>query len=291
VLGEVEGRHGEREHHERHQRPGDLGCVALHQADDQEGGDPDRHRVEVGAGDGLDQGDDLDEVALGAHGAGHDVLDPFGRRQHARRGVAHVGGGEDLAHLVGEHLDAEAGDEPRHHGAGEEVGEERQPEDPEDEEEQRADHGQRQGVLQAHRVAGRGEGDKGGADQGGHGGVGAGHQVTRAREQGEDHQRDDGGVQAGRRGQAGDLRVADVERDHQGGQGDARRGLARDVGQGHATQPRERAGPADPGEHAGCSLAHGVTPSSRGLRRPAALRPPRRPSPCPDRGEGDARDA
>ena len=53
---------------------------------------------------------------------------------------------------------------------------------------QPADHGQGQGVLQTQRVAGCGIRDEGGADQPGHGGVGAGHQVARAREQGEDRQ-------------------------------------------------------------------------------------------------------
>ena len=94
-----------------------------------------------------------------------------------------------------------------------------------------ADHGQGEGVLQAQRVPGRGEGDQGGADQPGHGGVGARHQVARAGEQGEDRQRNDGRVEAGHGRQAGHLRVADVERDHQGGQGDARRDLPGDVGQ------------------------------------------------------------
>jgi hypothetical protein len=110
----------------------------------------------------------------------------------------------------------------RHHGAREEVGEERQPEEPEDEKQQRADHSQCQGVLQAKRLPGRGEGDEGGPDQGGHGSVGARHQVARAGEQGEDRQRDDGRVETGRGGQAGHLRVADVQRNHQGGQRDAR---------------------------------------------------------------------
>ena len=173
------------------------------------------------------------------------------------RGVAHVGSGEDLPHLVGEHLDAEAGDEARHHGAREEVGEERQPEDPEDEEQQRADQRQGQRVLHAKRIPGRGEGDEGGPDQGGHGGVGARHQVARAGQQGEHDQRNDGRVETGRGRQAGDLRVADVERDHQGGQRDARRDLPGDVGQRDALQTRERARPADLGEtREGCS-SHG----------------------------------
>ena len=159
-----------------------------------------------------------------------------------------MGSGEDLPDLVGEHLDAEPGDEARHHGAREEVGEERQPEDPEDEKQQRADHGQRQGVLQAKRIPGRGEGDEGGPDQGGHGSVGARHQVARAGQQGKHHQRDDGRVETGGGGQTGHLRVADVQRDHQGGQRDARRDLPRDVGQRDPSQARERARPADLGE-------------------------------------------
>ncbi len=128
---------------------------------------------------------------------------------------------------------------------------------PEDEEQQAADHGQGEGVLQAQRVPGRGEGDQGGADQPGHGGIRAGHQVARAREQGEHRQRDDGRIEAGHGGQAGHLRVADVERDHQGGQGDARRDLPGDVGQPDAFEPREGPRPADPGEHAGGRVTHG----------------------------------
>ena len=89
-------------------------------------------------------------------------------REHAGRDVGHVGRGEDLPHLVGEHLHAEPGDEAGHHGPREEVGEEREPEDPEGEEQQPAEQGQGEGVLQAHRVAGHGEGDQGGADQPGH---------------------------------------------------------------------------------------------------------------------------
>ena len=143
--------------------------------------------------------------------------------------LGHVGRGEDLPHLVREHLDPEPGDEAGHHGAREEVGEEGQAEGPEDEEDRRAEEGQGEGVLQPQRVPGRGEGDQGGADQGGHRGVRAGHEVTRAREQREDDQRDDGRVQAGHGRQAGHLGVADVQRDHQGGQGDPGHRLPGDV--------------------------------------------------------------
>ena len=136
-----------------------------------------------------------------------------------------------------------------------------------------ADQGQGEGVLQTQRVPGRGKGDEGGADQPGHGGIGAGHQVARAGEQGEDRQRNDGRIEAGYRGQAGHLGVADVERNHQGGEGDARRGLAGDVGQRDASQSRERAGPADLGEHAGSFFTHGLTPVSRGSRHPASWWP------------------
>ena len=165
---EVEHRDEGRQQHQGHQRSGDFWRVPFHQPDDQEGAHPDRHRVEVGVRNGVDQGQDLHEVTLGVHRGRHGLLEVLRRRQQARRGVAHMGSGEDLPDLVGEHLDAEPGDEARHHGAREEVGEERQPEDPEDEKQQRADHGQRQGVLQAKRIPGRGEGDEGGPDQGGH---------------------------------------------------------------------------------------------------------------------------
>ena len=259
-------RDDDRQQHQGHQCPGDLGRIPFHQPDDQEGGDSDRHRPQVGAGNGFEQGHELEEVALGVHRARHGLLEPFRRRQHARPRIGHVGRGEDLPHLVGEDLDAEAGDEAHHHGTRQEVGEECQPEDPEDEEHQAADHGQGQGVLQTQRVPGCGKGDQGGADQPGDGGIGARHQVARAREQGEDRQRNDGRIEAGHGGQAGHLGIADVEGDHQGGQGDARRDLAGDVGQLDASQSRERAGPADPGEHAGSLFTHRLTPVSRGFR-------------------------
>jgi len=138
--------------------------------------------------------------------------------------------------------------EARHHGAREEVGEERQPEDPEDEKQHPAEHGQRQGVLEAQRITGHGESDEGGPDQGGHGGIGARDQMARAGEQGKDDQRNDGRVETGGGRQTGHLRVADVQRNHQRGERDARRELPRNVGQFDAAQSRERHRPADFGE-------------------------------------------
>ena len=134
----------------------------------------------------------------------------------------------------------------------------------EDEEDRRAEHGQGEGVLQPQRIPGRGEGHQGGPDQGGHRRVRAGHQVTRARKQREDDQRDDGRVQAGHGRQAGHLGVADVQRDHQGGQGDPGHRLARDVGPRDALEPCQRTRPTQLVRHSRILLAH--APRTSGMR-------------------------
>ena len=66
----------------------------------------------------------------------------------------------------------------------------------------------------------------------------------------------DGRIETGHGGQAGDLGVADVERDHQGGQGDARRDLAGDVGQRDTLESHEWAWPSDLAEHVGSIFIH-----------------------------------
>jgi hypothetical protein len=50
------------------------------------------------------------------HRARHGPLEPIRRREHAGASFGHVGGGKDLPHLVGEHLDPETGNEAHHHG-------------------------------------------------------------------------------------------------------------------------------------------------------------------------------
>jgi hypothetical protein len=72
--------------------------------------------------------------------------------------------GENLSDLVGKYFDAQSCDETRHDRARKEVGKERQTEEPKDEENQRAHHRQRKGVLQAEGIPGHGEGHEGGPD-------------------------------------------------------------------------------------------------------------------------------
>ena len=76
---EVERCDNDRQQHQGHQSTGDLGRVPFHQPDDQKGTNSDRHRVQIGTGNGIEQGHDSDKVALGLDGARHGLLDPFRR--------------------------------------------------------------------------------------------------------------------------------------------------------------------------------------------------------------------
>ena len=169
-----------------------------------------------------------------------------GRCLFARRGHP-----EHVGKLPGRHLDADAGQEPDQHGAGQEVRQEPEPGQPGEQQHRPGQQGREPGQLDvAWRPGHRETGQRGGEDDRGRG-VRGHHQVARRSEDGEHGHRQQHRVQAGHHRHPGDLRVAEDLGDAQGGQRQAGEHIGGYLGPVDRQQPPHRGQRPQPSSLAG----------------------------------------